>query len=176
MDPNWISGGAAVVGTLIAAGALVTAGRANRRADIANAQSAEANDRAREALDLQRRIDERAREFTDVRWEIKVDSSWSGGRYTGVSFRNVGLTSARDATFVIEVEGWATPDVLTAEEVLPGYAAGFTSKAAAFWMDKNDDLVPLHPPFRVHWSSPLGNVVERHHDGATIFTRQSRGE
>ncbi|MEW1706973.1 hypothetical protein AB0230_07000 [Microbacterium sp. NPDC089190] len=168
--------GTAVAGTLIAAGALIVAGRANRRADVANAQAAVANDRAQEALDLQRRIDERAREFTDVRWEIDVDSAWSGGRFTGVAFRNVGLTPARDVTFVVEVDGWGTADVLTAEEVLPGYKAGFTSEAAAFWMDKNHDLVPLHPPFRVHWSSPLGNVVERHHEAKSIFKRPSGGE
>lgn len=169
MDPNWISGVAAVAGTLVAAGALVVAVRANRRADVANAQSAEANERAREALDLQRLIDERAREFRDVRWELKVDRDWSGGRFTGVSFRNVGLTPAHNATFIIEVEGWATVDVFTADEVQPGYAAGFISNATAFWMDKYDDAMPSHPPFRVHWSSPLGNVEERAHEGDGLF-------
>lgn len=161
MDPNWISGGAAVVSAAVAVAALVLARNANRRSAEANAQSVVANEGAREALDLQRRIDERAREFIDVRWQLSVDREWSGGRFTGVTFRNVGLTPARNVTFIIEVEGWATADVFTAEAVEPGYAAGFISKAAAYWMEQNEDLIPLRPAFRVHWSSPFGNVAER---------------
>lgn len=168
MDPDWISGGAAVSSVVVAVGALVVAWKANRRSAEANAQSVVANERAREALDLQRLIDERAREFSDVRWELTVDREWSGGRFTGVAFRNVGLTPARDVTFIIEVEGWATADVFIAAEVHPGYAAGFTSKAAGFWMEENESLIPLWPAYRVHWSSPLGNVAEREYRAKTM--------
>lgn len=161
---------------VVAVLAVLAAGASAFYARGANSRADTANERAGEALDLQRRIDERAGEFTDVRWEIRVDSEWSGGRYTGVSFHNVGLTPARKVTFVIEVEGWAIADILEVDEVLPGHGTGFNSDAAAMWMEKNDDLEPQHPPFLVHWSSPLGNVMQRSYDGECLYERTSGGE
>lgn len=146
--------GAAVASALYARGA-------NARADVAN-------ERATEALDLQRRIDERAREFVDVDWKLEVDRDWSGGRFTGVAFRNIGLTPAHDVTFVIDLPEFAT-EVFKSDAVNPGYAAGFISDATGWWMEKNRPSVPEHPPFRVHWSSPLGNVDDRGYEGKGIF-------
>lgn len=140
----------AVLSVMAASASALYARGANTRAD-------EANRRAAEALDLQRRIDERAREFVDIKWELLVDRDHKTGRLSAVSLQNVGLTPAVDVTVVIEVDGFVK-ELCEFEQIEPGAAGNFSSDAAALWMEKHKELLPLRPGFRVHWATPLGNL------------------
>ncbi len=156
-----------IAGFVVAVLAVVAAGASALYARGANARADTANSRATEALDLQRVIDARDREFRDVRWELHVERNSQDARFTEASLVNVGLTEAQSITLVIESKTSSEAIAIAALE--PGKVATVRSASAATWFEENERYVPLAPSFRVHWSSPLGQSSERYHDGKAFF-------
>lgn len=137
---DWIAAASAVV----AVGSLVAALVANLR--------------AKDAVRLQQRIDEREREFRQVSWR----SAWRGdiAPDESVVFRleNTGLTDARGVTLVVNMQGgqqaFRLGDIAAggAAEARPQTSLVGPVAAAALALWGNG------VGFGVHWSSPLGQV------------------
>lgn len=153
MDPNWISGLAAVASAGVAIGALVVAARANQRSDIANEQAAIANRRAGEALDLQRRVDEREREFRRVAWTAGWihDDSRDMSAFTIV---NSGLTKACSVTLVLD--GPSGLKAFAVGDIAPGQSRRVFPEESLKAAFVASTLELQSYPWEVHWSSPLG--------------------
>lgn len=141
------------------ASALIAKG-ANTRADTANA-------RAREALDLQKRIDDREREFRDVRWRGSVERHHGDGP-DEFRLANEGLTQAESVVLVIEYSDRPREDYHLGT-VGAGEWKGVRSEGLAGWMSAVVVSMPVYPGFTVHWSSPLGQVQEEFHGERQIF-------
>lgn len=141
-----------VVAVLAAVGALVAAwyaGGANRRAD-------EANRTAERALDLQSRIDAREREFREVEWEC----DYALDEADNVVFRvkNSGHTDACQVTVVF----WAPGGTHEVASGVGDVAAGTHTDVPVVTEMKGQAAVEVlllqDTPYRVHWSSPLGQA------------------
>lgn len=150
-----------VVAVFAAAGAVVAAlyaRGANHRAD-------EANRTAKEALDLQSRIDARDREFREVRWDggYDVDSE----RRPLFRLSNVGHTDAHSVSLLIAANG--KPETLYP---LGDIAAGNHADARLDERPMQAGILELmiltDDHWRVHWSSPLGQAADYHYPGRQI--------
>jgi len=156
-----------IAGFVVAVLAVVAAGASALYARGANARADTANSRATDALDLQRVIDARDREFRDVRWELHVERNTQNARFTDARLVNVGLTEAQDITLVVESK--TSSEAIAIASLQPGEFAVVRSTSAATWFEENEKYMPLTPQFRVHWSSPLGQSSESCHDGKVFF-------
>ncbi|MGC0371221.1 hypothetical protein [Microbacterium sp. SLBN-111] len=112
-----------------------------------------ANMRAKDALDLQTRIDERLREFQLVRWSANWNALAPGGAPT-IWLRNTGVTSAVDVTLLVNT--FAEEKLFHFNRVEPGDKVEAVFEApdavqAGFYFLRD-------APYRVHWTSPRGNV------------------
>lgn len=136
----------AVLAVFAAGASAFYARGANSRADTANA-------RAAEALDLQRRIDERQREFELVRWSASWNPLAPDNTPT-VWLRNTGLTPAVDVTLLVKT--FVDEKLFHFDRVDPGgkveavFGAPDAVNAAFHFVRES--------MCRVHWSSPHGNV------------------
>ncbi len=132
--------------------------KSNAIASAANQLADAANKRADEAHDLQRRIDEREREFRDVTWSI----GWSPWEHpTGmpaVEVSNTGLTAARQVTLVVVLP--RGQQAIEVGDVGPGetrtFAIQYGRRGPAH---KHIELI-RDVKYRLHWSSPLGHPDE----------------
>lgn len=151
MDPDWLSGAAAVVGALVAILALVVATLANRRADEANTHAQVANERARNAYNLQVRIDDRDREFRMVSWGVEPGDD-DGAR--SITITNVGLSDARSVTMVLFLSD--DHEVVECPVIRKGESVTVSSPRLSAWLEAAWEYEVLTPKVMVHWSSPLG--------------------
>jgi hypothetical protein len=145
----------AVLAVLIAAASLVYAKGANDRADVANRT-------AREALDLQARVDAREREYRDVSWR----SSFDHGR--GFTLTNDGLTDAHRVTLILY--GDQDRELHRLGDIRAGQSATVQSRLASVWMREYERSMPLAPPFMTHWSSPLGVASQYSARAVTLYS------
>lgn len=138
----------AVLAVLAAGASALYARGANTRADTAN-------ERAADALDLQKRIDDRQREFRLVRWSASWDPLAAADTPT-VWLRNTGLTPAVDVTLLVKT--FVDEKMFRFERVEPGEKVeaifGAPDAAHAAFHFVRDSVC------RVHWSSPRGEVHE----------------
>ncbi|MEV8360295.1 hypothetical protein [Microbacterium sp. NPDC076895] len=141
----------AVLATAAAALSLLYARGANRRADVANA-------RAEEALDLQRRIDEREREFRDVQWAISWSPWTKQTEKPAVQLTNAGLTTATNVTLVLTLP--TMQQVLNVGTVEPGETRTLDIEYPKVGPAHDHIELIRDPLWRVHWSSPLGHPDE----------------
>jgi len=151
-----------VVAVLAAVGAVVAAfyaGGANRRAD-------EANRTAARALDLQARIDAREREFREVEW----DCDYAIDHADRLVFRvkNTGHTNACQVTVVF----WAPSGGYEIARPVGDIAAG-ESSGVSFETDMKgqialEAMLLQDTGYRLHWSSPLGQVETYRHPGLQL--------
>lgn len=143
-----IGAGAGAVGALMAIGALIVA-------MVANSRSTEANRIARTALEIESRVDERQREFRAVEWDAVVVADKTPLEF---ELRNVGDTPAVSVTIVLhlgkERETHALGDIAAKTD------AKLTSDKFDAWMTEAFDHEVVNPGYRVHWSSPLGQVSD----------------
>jgi len=147
---DWIGALTGIVGVLVAIGALRVAARANFR-------SKEANRIAQTALDIESRVDDRQREFRAVEWDAGVAAEDSGQTFR-FELRNAGDTDAIGATVVLQL----TPDRETHQlgNIPAKNVAVITSDSLDNWMREAVVHEVVHPAYRVHWSSPLGQVSD----------------
>lgn len=140
MIPDWVS-------AIVAIGALVVAVIAERRAHAADA-------RARDALDLQKTIDARQREFCDVSWSVGWDP-FASARKPRIVIQNTGLTDAVDVTLVVET--FIDRQMFTFDRIDAGENRG----AVIDIKDESPTTAEFHlvrnGKYSVHWSSPLGS-------------------
>ncbi|WP_454117854.1 hypothetical protein [Microbacterium lacticum] len=134
-----------------AAWSLFYAWGANRRADVANA-------RAEEALDLQRRIDEREREFRDVHWGISWSPWTKPTEKPAVQLTNAGLTTARNVTLVLTLP--TMQQALNVGTVEPGETRTLDIDYPKLGPAHDHIELIRDPLWRIHWSSPLGHPDE----------------
>jgi hypothetical protein len=153
MDPNWLSGAAAVVSALVAVGALIVAALANRRADEANTHAQVANERARNAYNLQVRIDDRDREFRMVSWGVEPGDD---DEARSITITNVGLSEARSVTMVVFLGG--DHEVVEFPVLRKGDSVTVSSPRMQAWLKAAWEYEVLTPKVMVHWSSPLGKA------------------
>lgn len=137
---------------------VVVARAANARADVAN-------ERAKEALDLQHLQDDRAREFRDVVWEASSNRVSDVGEV--FTLRNAGLTTARQVSLVVKLAGGER--LFEFERVGPGESKGVVTGPEARRDEEADPLWTLTPAYRVHWSSPKGLAAEIAVDAHRLF-------
>lgn len=141
----------AIVAVVAALASALYAHGANKRADVAN-------QRASEALDLQRRIDERAREFRDVIW-VFAWSPWSEpGGPPLLDLTNGGLTTAVDVTLVIVLP--SGQQAIHVGTVGPGETRMVEVNYAKPGPAHDHIELIRDPLFRLHWSSPLGHASD----------------
>lgn len=109
--------------------------------------------RADEALDHQKRLDEREREFRDVQWR----PSFFTGPDAPVSFvlRNDGLTDACGVTVVVHDAPPGVTTVRRCDRLAPGESVSVELDYTAAQRDKL--RIGTTPHHVVHWSSPLGH-------------------
>lgn len=144
-------------GIVIAAWSLVYSRAAARRATAANELAVEANRVAGEALAHEARVDARQREYRFVAWELSYE--YDSTAPAVFVLRNIGDTDAETVTVVLRFD----PE---RELHKPGgIAAGASARipatgAAQQWMRDGAEFDVLAPGFKVHWSSPLGQVDE----------------
>jgi hypothetical protein len=114
-----------------------------------------ANIRAKEALALQSRIDEREREFRAVEWDTSVPLKVDGVA-TEFILTNVGDSDARSVTAVLHLN----PDreVHHVGDIPAKHSVTITSPQFTDWMREAVEHEVVNPSARVHWSSPLGQV------------------
>lgn len=138
----------AVLAVLAAGGSLLYAKGANDRADVANA-------RAEEAIDLQKRIDERDREFRAVEWDANV-ANQVNGVVTEYVLTNAGDSDAMSVTVVL----YLNPDreVHHVGDIAARQSVTITSPLFIQWMREAVEHEVVTPGARVHWSSRLGQV------------------
>lgn len=151
-----------VVALLAAVGAVwaaVAANGANRRAD-------EANRTAEKALDLQSRIDAREREFREVEW----DASYDIGADEAIVFRvkNTGHTDACQVTVVFTAPDGSTEIARSLGDIASGRHADVSVESEMTGQSAVEVLLLQHYPWRVHWSSPLGQVESFRHPGLQL--------
>lgn len=141
-----------VVAVLAAIGALVAAwyaGGANRRAD-------EANRTAERALDLQSRIDAREREFREVEWEC--DYALDDADRVVFRVKNSGHTDACQVTVVFGAPGGTHEIARSVGDVASGKHVDVSVETEMRGQAAVEVLLLQDTPYRVHWSSPLGQV------------------
>ncbi|WP_162893188.1 hypothetical protein [Microbacterium halotolerans] len=142
--------------------AVVAAGAATVMAFLAHG----ANKRAQEALDHERRLDERHREFRDVSWHGKL--ARGDGRQPEFRLKNTGLTEAQDVVLLIVLlrDGTVRADFprVGAGEVVRVSLVGKGTELAL-----EEQLHDGESPYRVHWASPKGHVDDRRFDGTSYF-------
>lgn len=153
MDPNWLSGAAAAVSALVAVGALIFAMLANRRANEANTHAQVANERARNAYNLQVRIDDRDREFRMVSWGVEPKDD-DGAR--SIAITNVGLSEARSVTMVLFLSD--DHEVVESPVLRKGESVTVSTPRLSAWLKAAWEYEVLTPKVMVHWSSPLGKA------------------
>lgn len=138
----------AILALAVGAASAAYARGANRRADAANSTAAA-------ALDLQAVIDARDREFRAVDWDADVVTL---NAVDALALTNTGDTDARSVTVVLtlsrERETHAIGDV-PAKTTISIPSARLTA-----WMVEAREHEVVHPGYRVHWSSPLGQVSD----------------
>jgi hypothetical protein len=141
MDPSDLIAGVAVV---IAGASALFAWTANRR--------------AADALELQRSIDAREREFRDVSWGLSW-SPWTRADETpSLQLSNLGLTTAVDVTLVLLLP--TMQQAIHVGTVEPGETR--TVEIAYSKTGPAQEHVELirDPIYRLQWSSPLGQPDE----------------
>lgn len=147
---DWVGAVGGVVGVLVAIGALIVAIAANIR-------SSEANRISRKAFDRESLIDDRQREFRAVAWEASVDNDETTGSLA-FELRNVGDTQAVAVTVVLHL--FQDRETYKLGDIPARGAAKITSEGLIHWMRRARERDFFHPGFRVHWSSPLGQVSD----------------
>lgn len=152
---NWAAVGsiAGAVGAVVAVIALFVAGGANARAKDAN--------------DLQKRIDDRSREFRDVRWRAGMQLS-DDGSHTVFTLANHGLTDAQNVVVVIEYSD-RPREHYKLGTIEAGQWKPVESEGLQGWRAATAEAMPIHPAFTVHWWSPLGTADEYTSWEGTIF-------
>jgi len=129
-----------------------------------------ANGRAREANDLQRRIDERAREYCDVEWDAPLAVPDSSDSPPALRLKNIGSTDAKDVLLILAIAGRRRTlragdidagqfgDVLIPD--VPEDIAGALGAAVFNQFEFG---------YTLHWSSPLGAPATHVVPGRQIF-------
>jgi hypothetical protein len=145
---DWIGALAGAVGTLIAIGAWIVA-------LVANSRSKEANRIARNALEIESRVDERQREFRAVEWDAIVMADETPLEF---ELRNTGDTPAVSVTIVLHLGKERETHELG--NIAAKSGAKVTSDKFVAWMTEAFDHEVVNPGYRVHWSSPLGQVSD----------------
>ena len=145
---DWIGAIAGSVGALMAIGAFVVS-------ILANLRSTDANRIARNALEIESRVDERQREFRAVDWDAVVTADEESLVF---ELRNVGDTPAVSVTIVLQLG--KERDTHALGDISPKASVKVTSDNFAAWMTGALEHDFVHPGYRVHWSSPLGQVSD----------------
>lgn len=150
----------AVVASLVAVASAWFALGANRRADTADT-------RATEAVDLQRRIDEREREFRSVSWHGAWEAPTEPDAVPLFQLTNTGLTDASGVTLVLEMprgaQAYNLGDLPHGDHRTAPLHTNMRGPAAPA-------VLELHGlQYEVHWSGPLGQVDRYQHAGHQIF-------
>lgn len=151
-----------VVAVLAALGALVAAwyaGEANRRAD-------EANRTAERALDLQSRIDAREREFREVEWEC--DYALDDADNVVFRVKNSGHTNACQVTVVFWAPGETHEIASGVGDVDAGAHIDVAVETEMRGRSAIEVLLLQDTPYRVHWSSPLGQAATFQYAGLQL--------
>ena len=135
----------AVVAVLVAVGSVIYAARADRT--------------AKDALNLQVAVDARQREFRSVVWEAEstADDEDPPNAFT---LTNAGDTDAREVSVVLQL-GWRERETHHLGDIPARETRTITSDAFAAWIVGARDHEYVHPAYRVHWSSPLGQVDDQ---------------
>ncbi|MGV2983799.1 hypothetical protein ACNPNP_08825 [Microbacterium sp. AGC85] len=162
----WLGAIGGAVGAIGGVGAWIVAIRANGRSERANGLAESANDTAAKAFDLQARVDARAQEFRDVRWEgayVEVSPDQGVFRLT-----NVGHTVACDVTIVLDpAESGDTERVWHFDRVEPTQHED--GPLGAQKDDVLDQYIRTRAGFEVHWISPMGASGQYSQRGQQIF-------
>lgn len=148
LPTDWIGAVAGAVGALIAIGALIVA-------MVANSRSTKANRIAQNALEIDSRVDERQREFRAVDWDAAVMADETPLEF---ELTNVGDTPAVSVTIVLHLGKERETHALG--DIPAKTGAKVTSDRFIAWMTEAFDHEFVHPGYRVHWSSPLGQVSD----------------
>lgn len=163
----WVAATAVVVSVIALLVAAGQTSKANGIADDARREAERANVLAKAALDIQKRIDDRAAEYRDVRWE----GSWETGpdidHQMGFALKNVGTTRAARVTLIIEVR--YSEEVFTFDSIEPGEGRIVVVKGQTVDEFRESQEMELRPPFRVHWTSPLGHAQEESFERSSLF-------
>jgi|SRR6478736_6629179 len=117
-----------------------------------------ANARAKDALDLQKRIDAREREFRDVTWSLSW-SPWTGpSEKPALQLTNSGLTTATNVTLMITLP--SSQQALRVGTIEPGETRTLEVEYDRPGPAHNHIELIRDPAYRLHWSSPLGHPDE----------------
>jgi hypothetical protein len=122
--------------------------------------------RATVSLRLQRSIDARSREFREVSWDASILRQQRLPDKWVFELRHTGLTVAKDVTLVVDLDELVKFDL---GDVAPGESRIVEPPSASVWYQRNQQSAPLHPGFRVHWSSPEGFPSERLYPPNQLF-------
>jgi len=154
-----------IAGLVVAVLAALAAGASSLYALGANRRADTANERANDALDLQKRIDAREREFRDVTWSGAWVSDSSGTPVFRVS--NRGLTTACSVTIVYSYN--ALRYVESVGDLEPSAYVDLAPETAAADEIVLELMLRVNAAFRVHWSSPLGQADSYESAGLQVF-------
>lgn len=147
-----------VLAALVAVWMAFLARAANQRADEANRQS-------EEALDHEKRLDDREREFRSVSWRGSLATPPDGP----VTFElvNAGLTEARDVVLVVHESHLGEVARFDFERICGGdrksvdlnYRSDARARREIGW----------DPAYTVHWASPLGHASRVESPEGSVF-------
>lgn len=155
-----------IAGFVVALLAVVMAGASAVFARGANVRASEANRTAERALDLQARLDDREREFREVRWKGEYDLNEA--RQPLFRLTNVGMTHARSVTLVVAVPGKPN-SAYALGDIDSGASADLLVGEDPMDRDAIELMLFTDDPWRVHWSSPLGHADTYRHVGRQVF-------
>lgn len=114
--------------------------------------------RSSEAAALQSRIDEREREFREVSWHTGWRGDIEQDQTVILRLENTGLTSAVQVTLVLEMQGgdqaFHMGDIPAGDFADAHPRTDLKGPVGAAFLALSGNGVA----FRVHWSSPLGQV------------------
>ncbi|MFJ3473397.1 hypothetical protein ACIPJ1_10720 [Microbacterium maritypicum] len=144
-----------VIGLVVAVLALLVGGASAVYARGANRWADDANRTAASALNLQGIIDAREREFRAVDWDADVVTVGSGDAF---ALTNIGETEALAVTVVLKLSRERETYVL--ERIPAKSTVTLNSAKLTRWMVEARDHEVVHPGYRIHWSSPLGQASD----------------
>ncbi len=124
-----------------------------------------ATDIARQSLAMSTRVDERQREFRAVDWDATTNLA---DEESPIAFEltNRGDTDAMSVTLVL----YLNPDMQTHAlgDVPARTTTSVTSPELTEWMRGALEYEVVHPSYRVHWSSPLGQVSDERYPQRSV--------
>lgn len=147
-----------VLAALVAVWMAFLARAANQRADEANRQ-------AEAALDHEKRLDEREREFRSVSWRGHLATPPDGP----VTFEliNGGLTEARDVVLVVHESHLGEAARFDFERISGGERKSVELTYRSEAHTRRD--IGWNPAYTVHWVSPLGHASRVENPESNVF-------